>query len=448
MKDKKQLLDSLNAVIETYNNRRNIRRDLVSFFEERNVSSGKTLSYWTGNQDLDMATDNILFLLSHKLYELTKEPNIKPEDYFSEIEIKDGLKWKGDVDNVQVDFPIIIEDVLEVIPDSQWLTTISIKELRKWYYGIPLVYNFSTQRQAKYKISSEGSIIKCKSTNPRAVMEIQKRLFEHKQIPDTITLNILQDGTDSVKYDRYKQRLIINNGEIDIADGDHRISALLEYLNVEPDSDMLYELRITNYDEQTMCDYIEQLQTVNKIANIRKESLNTVKSSNRCVRRIQSNRSDFGKLISDSIDLVKLGDKLTLFTTINQALDYYYSLNKNKDILNKELNDISDWVSEVLDEVIGLYPDKFFSNRLKTREVSYINSNNIFIGYIALSKNLQDVRNWKQVLKSTLDIIDFSRDNEELKELNLDSLQTKLSNRYLSLIGNYFLQKAGELSVI
>ncbi len=273
-------------------------------------------------------------------------------------------------------------------------------------------------------------------------------MLEHKQFSDTITLNLLQDGQESIKYNKSKHQLIIYRGELDIADGDHRISALLEFLNMSPDSDMTYELRITNYDEQTMCDFIEQVQTVNKISNIRKETINTIKPSNRCVQRIQTNRSDFGKLIADSADLIRLYDKLTLFTTVNQSIEYIYEINRNKSIVNKEINDIADRISEVVDEIIGSNVEAFITNKKSVKQESFINSNNIFIGYIALAKVLPTDYTWKSQLKAIMDSIDFSRNNEELAKFNLDSLQTKLRPSYIKAVSDYFISKVGDFNAL
>ena len=442
MKERMKLISTLSEVIRHHNNERETLKHLEGLFNTRGVNSGEIDQYWTGSIRLDAAPDIYLLLIAKGLYDYLGEPSIKPEQFFTPVEINDGLKWRREIEKETVELPLEIVDVIAVT-NNQWITSIDIQTLKRWYQGIPLVYNYETQRHPRIKRRPDGSIIPVKSVNPKAIASITERITKKRQFPDTITLNLLADGSDQFIYDRKRTTLTIISGELDILDGDHRLSGILEYLNNYPEGNMAYELRITNFDRDTARRFQNQVQTVNRFSKAQKEILQVEKPSNRCVNRILSGQSDFGKVITENIGYIRAGEALVSFVTLSTAMKYIFDLGDGRQILNKEIYNIADWVSEVLDEIIGLYPEEFIEQKSQAKEVSVMTHENTFIGYIGLAKALMGLDKWRALLSSALASIDFGVDNPAWADLRIDAQRSSLNKSYVLKVANYFADKVG-----
>ncbi|MDR2940337.1 MAG: hypothetical protein LBV08_08490, partial [Clostridiales bacterium] len=101
-------------------------------------------------------------------------------------------------------------------------------------------------------------------------------------------------------------------------------------------------------------------------------------------------------------------------------------------------------ISEVVDEIIGLYSDQFLSKSPISESQSHITSENVFIGYIGLAKALQGRDNWRELLKQAMERINFHVDNPDWQELRITSQRSSINKNRIMKIADYFMNKLGE----
>jgi hypothetical protein len=145
----------------------------------------------------------------------------------------------------------------------------------------------------------------------------------------------------------------------------------------------------------------------------------------------ESSSSDLkGKITTDNL-FIRKHKALTTYDVINNTIQKEY-----KDIkTNRDASLIAEWLIEFFNELIGLYPTEFLTEIESTKETSFINNENMFAGYISLSKELQNVSNWRQKLQEVMSKIDFSVNNSKWESLKS---ATELNKRLLKNISNYF----------
>jgi hypothetical protein len=141
--------------------------------------------------------------------------------------------------------------------------------------------------------------------------------------------------------------------------------------------------------------------------------MNTNIIGNLVVDRIKDGSSEFGTQIKDNDAELKFNG-LTKKSILSLAIEDCY-----KEYLGNRLliNPLGDWIAEFMDYLMGLYIDEFIFDIKNTKETSYINNKNMFIGYLALSERLYKHDDWKIKLKGKMDSIDFNINNPYWKEI-------------------------------
>jgi hypothetical protein len=178
---------------------------------------------------------------------------------------------------------------------------------------------------------------------------------------------------------------------------------------------------------------------INKQKPIKREHIKNIdetKNENVIVNNIINNpNSELADKIKDSDDELKFGG-LTKKSILSLAIEEQYNEFLKTKVNNME---ISNWIVEFTNYLIGLYPDEFLFKVEKTKKNSYINHKNMFMGYIALSKRLYQNNNWKQIVKTIMNDVDFSIKNDNWKSIKIeDNSLNKTSRKELY---NMFLNK-------
>lgn len=431
------VVTALKTVINNYKRDINIQQAVAKNLETKGITRGEFIQVWNSIKEIKDLNEIELYLYTKALYDATKEHSINPDNFFSKIQQEEGDKFYAEIVDYEIKYPYIINDVLEEDEGKQWITVVDVQTLLKWRYGFPVNYNFETQREAAYdkKGLQEGLLIKVPKTDPKTIEEITQRLINEKQFSDTLTLNISHNGNDSFEYDKRNKRLIIHEGcQIDNTDGYKRFQAIISFLSIIPNSKKTFSVRFTNYDTTTAQQFIYQIQTVATFEAEQKKSFKE-SASNAVLKTVEMKSYDFKNCMTTNKVLIQHGKKLVLQSILSDAIDYNYNLNK-KVVTRKESETLGEWIAEFMDEIIGLYPGTFISDVESNKISNVMNHQNTFIGYIALSAKLHNYNNWKSILKSTLEKIDFSINNKDWQDIGI--FRDKLSKVYYRKISDYF----------
>jgi hypothetical protein len=271
--------DEFNKIIDFFYTNDKARKKVESDLEERNVLAAETIAIFNKNFVVQTLDPAIIYLVLKSLYKATlnnqeygidlvkiSKEKINPEKYFTELEISRYESYKRELKKQQK-YPLEIPNVSKIDEDL-YGTVMTIEEIAQLHFDNFITYNEETQRGTRI-VKYKNSVTKQLDLNNNSIKEMYDRIVKHKQIPDDIWLNLLQNGEDTFEYDEANRILTIYSGEIDSIDGFHRELAILDVIK---DQDILQDLlnkkmnwgvKIANYDINKANEFIE-----NKIKEI------------------------------------------------------------------------------------------------------------------------------------------------------------------------------------
>lgn len=446
LKNREELEKILHNLILENSDLRIASNTIKKLFLDKGISASEFNDIWTLRKSLDSVDMPSLFLLTKGLYGLTNNKDIALEEWFTEVEIRDGNNYMVEVEEEKIEYPIIIENVLKG-KDDQYIFYTSNKFIKLLYDSGKIPYNYDTQRNPKIKADRKTKeLVKTININPDSVNKIAQEMEDNTFITNCITLNLLQDGTDDFEYNEKKRELIIKSGQINPIDGFHRIQGMLVSLASDPDLEYITEVRFTNWDITRCRQFIGQEDKRNKIDKRYMNSvMNVTKWGNKVTSGLNSGTYDLrGKIVTD-IKYINKGKALTMHDIVANTIDELYDIKTNK-----EMVDTTQWIGSFFDVIIGTYPDQFISEIVKTKETSVINMPMMVIGYIALSKLLQQDEDWEEKLTIILDSIDFNIENglwEELGVIRNKKQNITYTKPIMTRITDYFKKVVGDINV-
>lgn len=408
------LKEKLKSILNEVSHRSDVKQRIGEEFISRNLSSYRAMNVFMGIESLDVMTTSekdarFLFIFSQILGAYVEDADLDLRNYFTELECKMWANYRAEREPENI-FPLVFENATQ-LADNIWQTTISAQKLYKLDSNNVFVYNFLTQRQPK--ITSAGVQI---DFDKKKALEIKERILERKQFPDHIMLNILNTFQEEIHYDEKKLLLTVGeNSIINTFDGHHRKVANSLAMMEDPDVDFTWGLIITNMSESEARDYMLQ---INKQKPIKKSQIKTWdmdKKENLVVKVISDDKiSRLNKVMVEQRVEVRRNKGLTTRNVIAEAIADNYKIDETTDI-----RALGKWIVEFTDEIARLNPEAFIANPYKIRELSAINDENIFYGYIALSAKLKNDPDWKRKLQSKMGEIDFSWDNKAWQTIGL-----------------------------
>ena len=440
IKEKQLLLkEKIKNIISEIGHDHNIKQEIGKKFIDRNLSAHRASNVFMGNESLDTIGDSesdvmFLFLFSIALNKVVDDLEIGVKDYFTNVEYNQFINYKEE-DEAKDIYPIVFEDVQQ-IGDRIWQTKLTSQEMAKLDADNLLLYNFKTQRSPKITVS--GVKIDFDKTK---TIEIKNRILNGEQYPDHIKLNILNNFQEKIYYDPKKQILTIGEGSvINIFDGFHRKVANSLAIEENPDINFTWGIIITNLSETAAKDYMVQIDKQKPIKREQIKAWDLNKKENLVVSVITDDKiSKLNKVMKEQESELKLNKGLVTKNIIAEAIAENYILDDTTDIRG-----LGSWIVEFTDYLFSIYPESFIINPYKTKEISVINHKYIFYGYIALSADLKDNIQWKEILKERINKIDFDKNNPIWQEIGIDSrtanktLRKKLYNMFRGVDNNEY----------
>jgi hypothetical protein len=441
MKVNPEILENeLYRYFERFCRDKKVTQKIKDEFKERGISPAETQRILDTKILLKGVNPDIQYLLCKLFFEETNEENIKPEKYFNETEISRAESFKIEAKE-QERYPIVFEKVEKVYDDlhSFYLNSQQVADL---YAKNLIVWNKETQRQTKIKNIS-GDFVEVPDINNTSISQITQRILKGKQKTNHINLNLLKNGEENYEYDAKNERLTIYYGEIDIADGAHRCFGINGAVRLNPDVKFKIGVYFTNYTAEEAREFIRQENIRNKIEKAHLETFDSENLSMTVALDLNTQpKCDINGKITTNKTNIDLGIALTTTDIMANSIKYEYddSLKSNRDARL-----ITEWLVKFFNELMGLYSDEFIINIKQTKDDSYINHENMFIGYIALSKELYGKEDWKDTLQKVMEKIDFSKDNSVWNEDNLNINSKKnLSRPYIKKFCHYFKSMISE----
>ena len=251
--------------------------------------------YLTMRQKLEYANDVELFCIAFII--LGPE---KIEEYYTETQIQrySSFKFKAEsFDTLRL--PMI------QISDDQWIGSIDAKQLVAMGDAQVINYNDDTQRTLE-RIVMNGIEMWRIFVNDTAVREIMNSYKNGDYVPNTITLNILDDNAD-INYNEGTHELVLTNiKKLDIIDGFHRYLALSKIIHENKNFNYNMELRIVNFSEMKARQFIWQEDQKTQMKKLDTYSYNQTTSPSKIVRRLNrmDDRNVFGGKISNNDSII------------------------------------------------------------------------------------------------------------------------------------------------
>ncbi|PIH59113.1 DNA sulfur modification protein DndB [Paenibacillus sp. LK1] len=396
-----RIIKSLNLVKKS----RKSLNELNVFLSELNVPYGMVESILANEEIISEVDIPLLVGISIAVYKLTKDRDLHTETLFGDREVRDALDILGQTISEKIYLPIPLNDVIKIKYDS-FVTKISIKELVKMFESQLIIYDYETQRGAKYKTNASGGIVKTPIVNKASVKRISKKMADNDYLEDMIVLNVYSTEIEPVTYHEETRTLTINDGAIiSILDGFHRLQGALAALEINPNADLVEILSVRTYDHETAQKFFGQINTINVLKTERRKELAQERMSDKVVANLQR-KSEIGKRIASSSQVSIPAGELTTFDILSYTIDKVFPLKIQFDVL-----ETSDYLVDFFAYLVGKYPDEF-SLKAKESTNSVMRHPLMFIGYIVLSKYMQEQDINLRDLNKMINQIDF--DDEKL----------------------------------
>jgi len=284
------------------------------------------------------------------------------------------------------------------LSENEYQTAIAGDELaRLWKNGI-ITYNPEIQRGAKVKFDKENNEIEEAIYSKANVRKIYESIKSEQYYPDLITLNILKDGESIVSLD--KKGNLEADGQINIADGQHRLRALSMLADVTEDdekvdlSKLKFPVKITNFNTVQAQQQFYQFSQGLKISSSRAEYFNQKDFANIVVKKL----IEEGKVLDGKVEVVKNiinkkeTEHIVSFATLVNAIKMSYLIDDEQ-----EAEELAVYLNEFFDELINVVPElNDYNKRLESKDTSLAGENFAFYGYVAVSKVLFEKEDWKK----------------------------------------------------
>lgn len=416
MIERKRLENELKVLLFEYNKRSDIDEYMIEELSKRNF--GDAYKLMQGGVGIELVDDMELGVFTYLLHQKTGEERIDPEKFFMPPELREIKMYKRDVDRSK---GVIFENVIEVA-ENVWVTSISVQEMWELHNKKVITYNKEAQRSTKL-LHYGNRIIEKIDLDRQEVSEISEKMISGTYKVDMLSFNVNLDDEDAeIAYDPINHTLTVY-GMIEVNDGFHRYSGMLETYRVNPNSDFKEILKITNYSLTDAKDAIAQFDKQRKLKIEHAKTLEADDLGMVVAQEInKSPRSEFrGKIVKDKI-LIDKGIGVTYFSTVATAVNVIFEDHLKTQVHARK---VSKFLIEALNTVYAEFYDEFESGDkkdLKTR------SNTMALYVVLAGKLFEKGDKWdedKEVeMQMMLEEIDFDPKGE------LDSI--KLANITIS----------------
>ncbi|QSF43472.1 DNA sulfur modification protein DndB [Paenibacillus tianjinensis] len=382
-----------------------------------------------GDKQLSTVDSSLLCALSETLYEVSGNTNLKSDQWFTNKEISYAKKeLSNNNETNRIILPIALENV-EIVNIDNYITKIKMVDLVQWFHSQLIIYDFETQRSAKFKTGKNG-VVPVPDINLKSVKDIADNMLNGTYLEDMITLNIYSDETEAVEYNPKTRILTINEqAAISILDGFHRLQGGVRACATNPELEQMMILSIRSYDTDTAKKYFGQINTINVVKKERLKELKSQEFSDLVVRDLQQ-KTDLKGRIASASKISELAGQLTTFDILSFAIDKVFKPKSRLDA-----REASETLIKFFDYLIGSFVDEFMLNPNKYRD-DLINHSLMFVGYVVIAKYFEDNN---MPIKNIKDFIDKKINFKDKNLIELLNSKRGINNaKVRNEVINYF----------
>jgi hypothetical protein len=348
----------------------------------------------------------------------------------------------------ELDFPLTFNNAT-VVGNGAYMVTMSIQTINKLMDNNLIYYNFETQREAKF-VKRKDKIIIEPTLNKNSVKEITEHLLNGTLVPTVLVFNAeTRTSTDSsgeeLIFDSKKLELTVTKStRVSITDGFHRITAISNALQSNPNLEFNFAVLITNYSTKKAQQYMAQISKSNVVSKTRIQELEANRFSDNVVQQLRE-ESELKGRISQTNRIHSLNRELCSYNVLADTIDEEFKMETKIDSL-----DVGDYLVSFFDYLISSHPEEFLHDVEKTRKVSLINENSFFVGYIVLARRMFESGIKAKEVVNIIKDIDFSRNENPLwKQLGIidDKGNLTETNKARKAIKKYFETMEIEMKV-
>jgi hypothetical protein len=416
--------------------RKGIVKDIKKHLSENFSIFDGSVQTWINNpsEELNTIDTRLLYLFAEQIYAKTADENIKPDEFFTNSEIKASKQFSGKMfikDDIK--FPIEFQPAIQHSMNS-WTTKIHIKVLVEMYKSRLLHWNPESQREATLRIVN-GNMIEQATIYMENVNEM-KNLLKRGELESTqLTFNAsvgTADGDEEVTYNDATYKLIIHNCKLDTIDGMHRIKAAELALAEKPDIDFWFDLKILNLTVDRAAKYLAQISKGNRISETKRKSMSKESYEILIIDDLK-NKSELGDRISKKEGLTSSRKELVTYNTLLSAIESNFNIGKKS-----VMYETSEYLIEFFDVLIGSYEEEFTTNYPESKKETMLVENNMFYGYILLASKMMANNIEARKVRKYINKIDFSKTNEEWKKKGILDDMGRLSKNPRKGIEEFF----------
>lgn len=415
--------------------------------KEYGFTVGEIQGYFVDTEEKLPELDiRVLALLTQEVYMNTIDDSIKTDIYFTDIEMKQARTFDYSVikEFERVEFPIVMPNVL-MINSENYLTYWDIHFIKKLMDNQLLRYNFETQREHT-KVKRRDSFQRVINVNSKSVEEITELELKGELEITKLTINALvgtADEGEELTYNTKKLQLEVNEGTfLDIVDGYHRITGALNSLEIDPEINQIFEVSIKNFNTKQSQRHLAQISKINPINATHITALEALRKSDMVVRQLQRESDLKGRISQTNRPHTKVNE-LVSYNTLADSIEEEFTMKSNMDA-----TEVGNYLIKFFDYLIGSYPQEFIENQKEVRNVSLINENIIFAGYIILAKRMRENKIDISKLSHILNNINFNKDNQDWVERGVLTEDRNISTNAKSGVKAFFKKlELNELSL-
>lgn len=368
------------------------KKELIDTGRMSNVTIQNILS---GNLNVDDLDTSVLIWIYRAISEHKSMPDITR--YFEELEIKkaDSEKEKA----LQSQLPLTF-NAIPLLQKDQYLLCLDIKVINSLQANGVIEVIENMQRESEITIY-KGQLISHVAYRDDKAREIASSILERSYWTDTIRFHLINNEKMDYVYDTENKKIIINDGNIALLDGQHRVRAMEYALVQEPTLQYDWPVILsigTVKDGQHIISQHEKQEPINK--NVVKTYQKTI--ANEVFRKFETNEEIMGiyKFV-DTTQKLNAGVGFVLKSDMIDAINKYYSVEKCS---LKEQSMIVKWLVEFFMEV-AFYFEEDFRNYIKNTKWS--TNRFIFPALVWLSREIKEKDSWKDILTNVLNETDF-----------------------------------------
>ena len=425
LKDLQDTLESFLNIYEVGQRRESIILDL-----KENIDIRKLVDLFNKDLPITMLNKNDLYYLlkGFNNFHTKNEDIIKfnnslldPNKYFTDIEI-DNIKNTLIIPEDKNNELFLFENVIK-LDDKQYIVgKITTKELLNLIYNNFVKYDFSMQRESE-KVIRNGVTYERVKIYSKSIKGIKESMKANRYRPTALSINILDRSDDedisdeslldtNFFYDEKEKTFLLSSKDrVSLIDGMHRLYAIMECANEDPNFEQLMQLNIFFLTQREARDYIYQEGQKNPLNQGQLNRLNSADIYGDIVSKIEKHGNKTNNLMQGLIGTEKndvtVLNKFTTFTKFTEALKDNIVIKANNFRLQRE---IIRGLNKFFNELISLYQDEF-NNIPKIENRFYTNPNMIYV-YVKIAMMLDLKANWQDML---FDIIESEEFDNELK---------------------------------